>query len=396
MSPTTDTPPAPDRPRRRLVPWLAALVVVALVCAIGAWAAHSITDTRAPVRLAACATNPHHSGPMIDLGIQPGRAGRTQLGRRAVDALVARAKAAGASVISTSTSWPALQPTAHAPIAWRYVDETVDAARRAGLQVRLQVSGMPRWAMTGRRKGDPTWQPPRTRAERLRWARFIARLARHERHRVQYLELWNEPNEAVSWPASPTAYAEMLAATYPVVHRSDPSMKVVVGGLSLNDVGYLQRLYAAIHSVASNRRVFDVLGVHPYTRDRDPGIEDPTAVTAHGRFGLVDGNFVGYRRLHRVMAEHGDGSLPIYIGEFGYSTSTWNGNPPLPDRTRARYLTRALETATCTPYVEALSWYYLEPTPWNDPSWTLLDRQGRPNLTYRALVAWSHGRNSQS
>lgn len=394
MSP--DHPPANEAsPRRRPGTWLAVVVVIVLVCAIGAWTLRNIAHTNAPVRLAGCTSNARHDGPMIDLGIQPGRPGHTQVGRRTVDALVRKAKAAGASVISTATSWSDLQPAAHGPLAWTYLDETIDAAHRAGLKIRLQVSGMPRWAAAGRsRPGTPSRQAPHTATQRRRWVRFIARLVRHERHRVQYLEVWNEPNDADSWAASPRAYAELLAATYPVVHHIDPAMKVVLGGLSLNDAGYLQRLYAAIRAVAGTTRVFDVLGVHPYTGDRDPGIDDPAAVNRHGRFGLVDGNFVGYRRLHRVMTAHGDGALPIYIGEFGYSTKPWNGNPPLPDRTRARYLTRAFETATCTPYVEALSWYYLEPTPWDAPSWTLLDRHGRPNLTYHALAAWAHRRKA--
>ena len=53
--------------------------------------------------------------------------------------LVGLAQAAGAQVISTSTSFRTMQPVEGQPIRFGYIDRTIGAARSAGLQVRLQL-----------------------------------------------------------------------------------------------------------------------------------------------------------------------------------------------------------------------------------------------------------------
>ena len=58
--------------------------------------------------------------------------------------LVGLAQAAGAQVISTTTSFRTMQPVEGEPIRFGYIDRTIGAARSAGLQVRLQLVGMPR------------------------------------------------------------------------------------------------------------------------------------------------------------------------------------------------------------------------------------------------------------
>ena len=65
-------------------------------------------------------------------------------------------------VISTTTSFRTMQPVEGQPIRFGYIDRTIGAARSAGLQVRLQLVGMPDWALD-----DPQdeRQAPRSDAE---------------------------------------------------------------------------------------------------------------------------------------------------------------------------------------------------------------------------------------
>jgi hypothetical protein len=115
---------------------------------------------------------------------------------------------------------------------------------------------------------------------------------------------------------------------------------------------------------------------------------DPSKRYDRNPFGLYDGNFTGFMGLHEVMADQGDGDLPIYISQFGYSTRPATGRKAVPDELRAQYLTQAFRQATCVPYVPVLSWYALYPTPWDPQEYTLLDKHNRPTQTYQALVAW--------
>ena len=180
----------------------------------------------------------------------------------------------------------------------------------------------------------------------------------------------------------------LLEATAPVVRRWAPDARIVSGGLAANDIGYLERLYAAL---GPGERPFDLVGVHPFTGSRPPTSQDPEARYETG-LGTEDLTFTGFRDLHDVMVENGDGDRGLYLGEFGYSTAPQDGYDGVPDAQRARYLPQALDLAACDASVAGLGWYYLHPTRWDDPAWTLLDQRLRPSRTYDALVAWTRSR----
>jgi hypothetical protein len=161
----------------------------------------------------------------------------------------------------------------------------------------------------------------------------------------------------------------------------------VSGGLRGNDVGYLEALFDAFETIEAPVTPFDFLGVEPFNGGASPDVNDPGEVYEQEPFGVVDGNFLGYQQLHNVLRAYGE-SQPIYITLFGYTTED-HGRGSVPDDVRASYLKAAFELTTCDPYVGVFTWYAFHPNPWDDASWTLLDKFGQPNLTYDALVAWS-------
>jgi hypothetical protein len=156
----------------------------------------------------------------------------------------------------------------------------------------------------------------------------------------------------------------------------------------------LKQTYDAIDTLfpttaATDDHFFDVLGVHPYSGNRSPATVKASRVYKD-QWGTMDENFLGFELLHNLMTREGEGWKHIYIGEYGFSTANWEGFSPVPDATRARYLTEAFALAAKTGYVDGLCWYYLYTTPWNPSSWALL--QGtypnyRATQTYEALAA---------
>jgi hypothetical protein len=246
---------------------------------------------------------------------------------------------------------------------------------------------MPRWALD-----DPTLpgQPPRSDAELATWTNLVTELMDHVQGKIDYLEVWNEPNESKWWPTGPDPieFARLLNVTYTAVHTVSPTTQVISGGLASNDIGYLDKVYQGFDQLGLKASPFDMVGAHPFSGDHAPDSVDPGKRYEREPFGLYDENFTGFMGLHDVMAEHGDEALPVYITQFGYSTRSGKGRKAVPDELRAQYLTQALKQVTCVPYVPVISWYALHPTPWDPQEYTLLDRQNRPNQTYEALAAW--------
>jgi hypothetical protein len=348
----------------------------------------------APLSEQDCARSRNDPGPLIDLGVQPATLDRTQplLSVEQVRDLVRLAKGAGADIISTTASFRALKPSRGADYRFEGMDRVIDEATRLGLQVRLRLTGVPMWAIDDY-VGDRR-QPPETEAELTRWRTFVKDLMVHVRGRVQYVDVWVQPNSQKYWPTGPdpVEFMRLLATTYDVVHETAPETQVVSGGLLGNDIGYLEKMYDAADVLGLDAMPFDLLGVQPFTGAESPTLVDPARRYDQEPFGAFDENFTGFTSLHDVLADHGDASVPIFISSFGYSTRRAAGAPGVPDTLRAEYLTDAFGAATCASYVAALSWYAFHPTPWDPESWTLLNSEDRPNKTYAALVRWARGR----
>ena len=258
------------------------------------------------------------AAPLRDLGLQgAGGAGRDTSARPGLRTQVERALDQGASIVSTAVSWRSLEADPALPPDWSALDRTIEVARAAGLRVRVQLVGMPPWAVTGA-PVDGQWRPPLAEEELAAWTGFVSDLMLHVRGRVDYVEVWNEPNAATYWSSGPDprAYAALLQATYPVVKRIDPDVVVVTGGLRRNDLAFLEGLYQALDASPGLRRPFDMVGLHP--SDHAPLSWDGTPVWPYDRqpFTVDDRNVADLRWVHQLMRRHGDGDKPLYVGEL--------------------------------------------------------------------------------
>lgn len=323
-----------------------------------------------------CEPTTDRPGPMIDLGVQAST-GTAELPAGRITQLVRLAKQAGASVISTTVGFHSAQRFPGEQLRWGSLDATLAAAHAAGLDVRLSVYGMPDWEFEDPRE---RYQAPRTKAELDSWTDYVRALLSHVRGQIDYFEVWPEPNNRRYWSTGVNAaeFARLLAATEPVVRRLAPRAKVIAGGISGNDLAYVGELYDAL----GDEQPFDLLGLRPYSELAPDEDAERYVDTAY------DSRFRGYRAMREVAVRHGH-RTGVYITSFGYPVARTG----LTDARRSAYLTDAMHQTTCTPYVRGFSWYYLHPTPWDRPRWTLLDSQLRPNRTYQALAAWSSWRD---
>ena len=84
--------------------------------------------------------------------------------------------------------------------------------------------------------------PPRTPEQIHAFSNYAEWMVNHFRGRVQYYEVWNEPNIDYWNPApSPEEYGGLFRAVAPVIHAADANAKVVFGALSGADRDFAKR-----------------------------------------------------------------------------------------------------------------------------------------------------------
>lgn len=103
--------------------------------------------------------------------------------------------------------------------------------------------------------------PPKTSEQIEAFTRYVAWMVNHFRGRVEYYEIWNEPNIDYWNPEpSPEEYGKLFKASAEVLHQTDPQAKIVFGALASADVDFAKRALDSCHCSAA----IDVFAYHNY------------------------------------------------------------------------------------------------------------------------------------
>lgn len=199
--------------------------------------------------------------------------------------------------------------------AWEKFDVIMDLADKYHLKVIARVDHAPAWA-----KAAPGGTQPLNDYKDL--ADFTNALLDHYKGRIEYVQMWNEPNLAGEWvpgkAVDPAGYADMLKTVYPLIKAAHPDatilsapMAMTVEGPQLrgnmNEIDYWTGLYAA--GVKGN---FDIASANGYGLDQPPDSPpDPKVL-----------NFRRVELIRDVMVQNGDGDRPIWFNEYA-----WNASP---------------------------------------------------------------------
>ena len=232
------------------------------------------------------------------------------------------AKSAGANAVRMDLSWSSLETEGKGQFSDGYVtkaDTFLDHAQARGLEVIATLWSTPCWASSApeelKQGCEGTWwkrdvhvyapSDPDDYADAAEW------VARRWGTRLRAIEVWNEPNLAVSLKASdPVAsYASILKAAYPRIKGAAPWVTVLGGSLAFSDGEFLKALYDE-HAIKGH---YDAVAYHPYNEWRPP--DDPW-LPRYRKYAYRPGT----RWMRDIMAARGDGAVDLWITETGYST----------------------------------------------------------------------------
>jgi Glycosyl hydrolases family 39 len=182
----------------------------------------------------------------------------------------ARAKELGVKWSRVGIGWNGVERTVGV-YDFSHLDATLDQLKSCGITPFVCVSGGNALYSAPIPNPDPNWRliygapapaPPILDANALAaWLRFIQAAAEHERGRVTYWEIWNEPNHYNYWGAPPDAhaYGRLVRATAEQLKKVDPSAVVIAGATADLKPDFIEGFLAE-----DTGNLVDVVSFHNY------------------------------------------------------------------------------------------------------------------------------------
>lgn len=194
----------------------------------------------------------------------------------------------GIRLQNARTEWRDLNPRPGV-FDWRILDARVAQDHKLGLTTMLVLGGPPNWVME-------LWLQPdlldRHRILYRTWVDYITAVARRYGNRIEYYELWNEPDVGGFKGGTLAEMLELARLARPILKHTAPRSKLISPGFSL-PVHRLLPLRAADPPVtlasfmeAGGGQLVDLVSVHAYPGDGNA----PETLTARLRLtrSIVD------------------------------------------------------------------------------------------------------------
>jgi hypothetical protein len=285
------------------------------------------------------------------------------------DLQLAGAAAAGLGLARAAPLWEFTEPLPPRGgvhhFDWSYDDRIADRLAAHGFRWVALLAYAPGWA-----SATPTQLhgAPTNPAD---LAAYAAAVAARYRGRIAAYEIWNEENSSEFWrPApEPAAYARLYLTARAAIHRVDPGVPVLIGGLANPDPAFLAEVLA--HTDIQGP--VDGVAVHPYGRD-------PAQV-------------LGRVRTYRLQLRRlGAGEVPLYVTEYGWATQPVGGLMYAPAAERGPFIgavARVLLHSDCqVRMVVFYAWTTAQGSPASADQWYgVASPDGTPNAGTAAVAA---------
>jgi hypothetical protein len=135
---------------------------------------------------------------------------------------------------------------------WEPYDRLVETCRAHGL------------LLFGNLAYNPTFHDPRSPEGVEAYCAFARAAVKRYKGKVDYWQIWNEPNGGF-WKGTPEEYARLMAAAGKAIHAANPEAKVLGLNMAFCDVLWAKKILAAVPYDC-----FDIACFHPYRPPCDP------------------------------------------------------------------------------------------------------------------------------
>lgn len=349
------------------------------------WEAENTTLIVAPPRtIPNTDVNPYGANFFLDREVEDWKRDRT----------VRMAREAGIVWAKQQFSWEEIEKRKN-QFDWEKSDQIIATFEKYGLQIIARLDRPPAWS---RKDKSIPQAPPDDLND---YGDFIEAFVRRYIGRVNYIQIWNEPNIFPEWgnrPVDPAGYAAMLKLAYARAKAANPNVRVLSAPLAItlgegwaadspywrnmNDLDYLEALYQA-----GIKDSFDILSANAFGLRATP--DDPP-----------DPNQLNFQRVvlaRQIMEKYGDANKAIWINEYG-----WNAAPAdfpkdilywgrVTEQEQADYTVRGIQQArTHWPWVGVFNiWYFRQvgdiPPDRADYYFRMVDVDFTPRLVYLRL-----------
>lgn len=200
--------------------------------------------------------------------------------------------------------------------AWDKYDNIVDLAEEHNLDMIVRLSNPPEWSRANNPDTDGGAKAPPD--DYQDFVNYAVAVAERYQGRIQYYQVWNEPNIYPEWGdqlANPADYTRLLCMTYDALKAVDPDIVVISGTIAptasldqywgYHDLVYLQNMY---DNGAGD--CFDVLSAQGYGLNSGP---------TDRRQRLTHLSFARHMQYRDIMVTNGDADKPIWLSEVAWS-----------------------------------------------------------------------------
>lgn len=243
--------------------------------------------------------------------------------------LLEKTTSLGVKWVRLSVDWPLVEDD-NGNFHWNLLDPMIDGLVNAGIEVYISLHAG--------HNAHTQDKAPLTDEERSAWIKYAKKVAQRYGNRIDYWEIWNEPNTVWFWPRPVRAedYFLLVKQASEMLKEVDPRCKVIGGSLARIDVPYTTRLFEL--GIAD---YIDVLSYHPYGTFPESAIRKINVQVATPTLYTAVSHQV--EDLQKLIQESGR-PIDLWQGECGYPSAMnslgWTGLGPFGEACQAKWILR--------------------------------------------------------
>ena len=175
---------------------------------------------------------------------------------------------------------------------------------------------------------------------------------------VRYFQIWNEWNNAPTFNndgiTEPENYAKLLKVGYDAVKRAEKKRGTEALVLAMAPSGTKPTWISGVLDALGGEKCFDIISIHPYTYTNGGANKESTYAPEEVCVRHTDekGNIAQrIQAVYDMMAEYGYEDVPIWAGEFGFSSYLCN------EEKQAQYAVRTMALCDGNGILDKMIWY---------------------------------------